>query len=377
MSSWKRSLLEKVVGSIAAAAAPSYPDVPETPRSLFVLRNNDLGDVLAVTPLFEALRRRFPQTHLAVGVGPWSQPLLSNNPHINEVISLPAPWHNKYVQGQNWCRAFGYALFDPQVVALAERRFEVGIDVLGSPLGSLLLMRAGIPCRIGVRGYAGGHSAAQKYIDFDASEHVGHAALRQAALLGATSFPENKPQVFLSSSESQNAEEMWSSHSKQNGLRIVLAPGAGLPQKRWPDVQWKELVHNLAQDHSRQFVLLGSSEERAFCDWLGNNHPSIANLAGQLDLRETLALVSRANAVVCHSSLILHAAAAWEIPTLVLLGPMFSSPDQHAQQWGHPRAVMVGAVAPPEAAAALVKLFDPTNPTDRSDQLSAFATSQP
>ena len=33
---------------------------------------------------------------------------------------------------------------------------EIGIDVLGSGFGALLLMRAQIPYRLGVRGYAGG-----------------------------------------------------------------------------------------------------------------------------------------------------------------------------------------------------------------------------
>src|SRR5205823_1876158 len=83
------------------------------------------------------------------------------------------------------------------------------------PFGSLLLMRAGISWRLGVRGYAGGCTAAQQWVDFDAREHVGRSALRFAELLGASDLPENRPQIFLESPPVENGA-------------IVVAPGGGV-----------------------------------------------------------------------------------------------------------------------------------------------------
>ena len=65
------------------------------PESVFVLRNNDLGDVLLVTPLLCGLRKAFPQARIFVGVGDWANELLAGNPDIDEVLPTNAPWHNK------------------------------------------------------------------------------------------------------------------------------------------------------------------------------------------------------------------------------------------------------------------------------------------
>lgn len=63
---------------------------------------------------------------------------------------------------------------------LCASRLSIGIDVLGSQWGAWLLCRAGIPYRMGVRGYAGGHSVMQSLVPYNADEHVGRSALRFA-----------------------------------------------------------------------------------------------------------------------------------------------------------------------------------------------------
>jgi len=65
------------------------------PKSIFVLRNNDLGDVLVATPLLHGLRRAFPSAKICMGVGDWAKSLLGNNPDLDQVLPCNAPWHNK------------------------------------------------------------------------------------------------------------------------------------------------------------------------------------------------------------------------------------------------------------------------------------------
>jgi heptosyltransferase-2 len=60
-------------------------------RSILVLRNNDLGDLVVVTPLFQALRAALPDARIVVAVAPSAKHILKNNPYISEVVECNDP----------------------------------------------------------------------------------------------------------------------------------------------------------------------------------------------------------------------------------------------------------------------------------------------
>src|SRR5579871_720245 len=267
---WKRAGLEPFIWA-ASLAAPRASTAPKDPRSIFVLRNNDIGDLLVVTPLFAALRRRFPGAKIIAGVGSWNADVLRDNPHVDEVLAVDAPWHNGRVRPQGFAGALRFIFSSDQARELARRQCEVGIDVLGSPQGSLLLMRAGIPWRLGVRGYAGGNSAAQQSVEYDENEHVGRAALRFAELLGATELPENRPQIFLSTEPPQHGA-------------IVVAPGGGFAEKCWGVANFASLLDRLAP---HPVVVIGGKGDRAAGAELAKERGHVEDRTGELSLRET------------------------------------------------------------------------------------------
>lgn len=84
----KRSLLEI---SVTAMRMVHRYRKAKAPLSILVLRNNDLGDVVTVTPLFQALRSAFPDSRIVAAVGSWAREILSNNPYVSEVVECNAP----------------------------------------------------------------------------------------------------------------------------------------------------------------------------------------------------------------------------------------------------------------------------------------------
>jgi heptosyltransferase-2 len=322
---------------LAALQAPS-PAPPREPRSIFVLRNNDIGDLMVVTPLFEALRRRFPEATVAAGVGDWSREVLRGNPHLSEVLPVNAPWFNKYQDGQGLWRRLAYLRRSPEVRELAERRFEIGIDILGSAWGSLLLLRSRIPYRLGVHGYAGGHSVAQGTVSFDPQLHVGRAALRFAEILGATDLPEPRPQIFLDGGEREEAERAWAAAEEGRGrrLRIVVGPGGGLPEKCWPLESYVRLVAGMDALPELSILVLGGPREKTAIATVAAASRHAWQPSEPPPLRRAFALMEAADLAVCNSSMLLHAAAAFGKPSLVLLGDSFASASLHQAQWGYP-----------------------------------------
>src|SRR5436309_9449466 len=65
-----------------------------SPRRILLVRLREIGDVVFTTPALAALRRHFPHAHVSYLVEPLAAPVVSSNPHIDEVIVAPRahPW---------------------------------------------------------------------------------------------------------------------------------------------------------------------------------------------------------------------------------------------------------------------------------------------
>ncbi|MGA2245465.1 MAG: glycosyltransferase family 9 protein [Verrucomicrobiota bacterium] len=308
------------------------------------MRNNDIGDLLIITPIFEALKRGFPPARLYAGIGRWNLSVLANNPYVDEVLEINAPWHNKFIcqvpprSLRGLIRSFAYIWRSRETRQLKELDCSIGIDILGSPEGSLLMMRAGIPWRLGVDGYAGGNSACQQNVTYDAEMNVGRAALKFAELLGATIIPEPRPQLFLTDPEKDQALETWRALGQPGtttGKRIIIAPGGGIVEKCWPRENYRKLTAWLGAKPDVKIFIVGSQSERELGEYVRTNLAAATNLCGKTSLRQTFGLIWASQGVVCNSSMVLHTAAAFNKPTIALLGTSFASARKHRSLWGY------------------------------------------
>ena len=321
-------------------------ELPADPKSIFVLRNNDIGDLIVTTPLFDALRRRFPKAHIVAAVGSWNLAPLENNPHISEVFRLDAPWYNHFTSPRSIADAFRFARHSPVLGELKSRKFDIGIDVLGSHFGSMLMIRAGIPYRVGMKGYAGGHSALSATAPFTDREHVTRNILRLAESLGATDLPGPRPQLFLSDAERAAAECAWT-NGRSAGLPRILIGCGGKSKKVWPIDYWRELGRGLSRRADVTLGIIGGPQDIEIGRQMQAATASDLNWTGSVTLRETFALVAAADLVICNDSMLSHVAAAFAKPALTLLGPSYDSASDQARVWGYPLpSRMVGKEGP-------------------------------
>jgi ADP-heptose:LPS heptosyltransferase len=344
--SWKSLLIETPVWMIGRFYRPRFDPHRDTPRQILVLRPNDFGELLTTTALFEALRKRFPTTRLIAGVGSWGRPVLENNPFVDEIVEIDAPWNNKVVEDRSHRNVLRFLWKSPQVAALRARGgFDVGIDVLGSYMGALLMMRTGVRYRIGVRGYRGGWSACQEHIEF-AIRQCGRAALAQGELLGATALPEVRPQLFLTEDERARAAQIWKADPVpgRRTVRLIAGVGAGLPTKTWDARQVGAALAQVARALEKagdtcDIMIVGSAADRTrAAEAIAAAGPGapIRSLAGEVPLRIMFALAEEANVVLTNSSMLMHVAAAFRRPTVAVIGGSVTKPDVHDAIWGYP-----------------------------------------
>jgi ADP-heptose:LPS heptosyltransferase len=338
---WKNMLTELPVWTIGRFNPQRHDPQRDTPREILVLRPNDFGELLTTTPVFEALKKRFPETRIVAGIGSWGRPILENNPYIDEIVELDAPWNNKIVPDRSPRAVLRFLMNSPQVAALRRRGgFDVGIDVLGSYMGALLMMRLGVRYRIGVRGYRGGHSGCHAFIDF-ARRQSGRAALAQAELLGAADLPEARPQLFLSADERARAAKLWNGGRT---VRVLVGIGAGVATKVWDPRRVGTALAQIASairesGDACDIVIVGSEADRARASEAvaaaGHGVP-VRSMAGVVPMRTVFALAEHADVVLTNSSMLMHVAAAFRRPTVAVVGGSITRPAVHDAIWGYP-----------------------------------------
>ena len=115
--------------------------------SVALIRPDHLGDLLFTTPAVRLLREALPQARITYLVGPWSEAVIENNPHIDEIALCPFP---------GFTRQKKRSVFEPYVILLQYARqlrqedFDLAIVVrFDHWWGALLAYLAGIPRRVG------------------------------------------------------------------------------------------------------------------------------------------------------------------------------------------------------------------------------------
>ena len=322
---------------------------PSKTKKIFILRNNDLGDVLLTTPLVRGLKKNFPEAKVFMGVGDWARPLVENNSDLDGIIRINAPWHNKQNcrfpanSPRTFFEGLLYIFFSKEAQFLRKQKYTHGIDVLGSRQGSWLLRRSRIPHRFGVRGYAGGDKTCEKCVDFVENCKVAESALAFLPLLGGQKKVDPKPILLLNENERDEAEKNWGKTSK-NSKRIIIAPGAGFPEKAWGNERFTKLVDILYNQTNHQIRVIGAVEDRNRIDFPMNGRSGhrVLNYCGKLSLRQSAALVSRSDFVISNSSITMHWAGSFQIPSITILGECYESAKLHQRQWGHPNGIVLG-----------------------------------
>lgn len=119
--------------------------------------------------------------------------------------------------------------------------------------------------------------------------------------------------------------------------KIFLAPGSVWATKRWTEKGYASLAQLLVQRGYR-VELVGSKDERELCERIAAQVPGVINHAGNTSLAGLADLLSFGDALVSNDSGAMHAAAASNLPSVVIFGP--TTLDLGFRPWSN-RSVVV------------------------------------
>jgi lipopolysaccharide heptosyltransferase II len=302
---------------------------------ILLIRLRRIGDVVFTTPAVAALRRQYPQAHLAYLVEPEAAAIVTGNPHLDEVIVAP---RRKGVGGFLADLSLGRRL--------RRARYDLVIDFHGGPRASLLTLLSGAPRRVGYkviarhwmytdvverpRGLRRRHSVENQW---DLVRPIGVAAPTPAA---------NPVEMALDPGARGSIEKRLAVLGVGRDEELaVMHVSASSPFRRWPLSSFVETAAALASRDACRVIVTSGPAERAAADGIvdqarralpaNQRHRVIS--ASDFSLAELRALLEQSAVFIGGDSGPLHVAATTRVPIVAIFGP---TPSERSLPWRNP-----------------------------------------
>jgi lipopolysaccharide heptosyltransferase III len=271
-------------------------ELPAKPRVL-VIALRRLGDVLLTTPLIRSVKRAFADASVDVLVFGGTDGILSGNPDVNSVITIPArPSTTETLS----------------LLRRIARRYDLALSTQSGDRPTMLAWIAGKQNAGPVE--ADGLAARVKRLALGRSyvrsseQHRVVEVLRLAELLGIPAVPE----IVCPSGNVRRSLLPTAPYA-------VVHAAPMFTYKRWTADGWRELAAAL-QQRGLRIVVTGAKGDGDYLDQIWRN-ADVMRLDGNLEWPELTAAIRGAQLYIGPDTAITHLAAATGVPTVALYGP--------------------------------------------------------
>lgn len=279
-------------------------------RRILFIKPSSMGDIVHALPTLAALRRRYPQAHIAWLVKRQWAGLLERVEGIDRV----------------WAVEPGMAGWLSVAPRLRAERFDLAVDLQGLFRSALMARLAGCPVRVG---FANGREGSPFFYSLRVpvptqEMHAVDRYLLAADALGAARPTPPQFHFNISPADREQVSDVLVRAGVRAGLPwIAMNLSARWPTKRWPLDSFAAVADRLHEEGAGPVVLIGGPDDRADAKTMKAlaKTPSIVDVTGLTPLDRLPALLQAASVLVTNDSGPMHVAAAVGTPVVALFGP--------------------------------------------------------
>lgn len=291
-------------------------------KRVLVIKLQHLGDVLLTTPLFGVLMQQYPHLEIDALIYQETTQILEANPDIKRVYEIDRSWKKKGV------------LFQLQkelslLRNLRSNRYDLIINLTDRWRGGWLTRILQPSYSVSQpfshrRGKFWRKSFTHLYSTPKLNRHTVEANLDAVRRLGVRPKPEQKSLKFV---VDQALEDLMRHRLQVEGLEskqiAVIHPTSRWMFKAWNYDGFARVIEELHQKGWGVVLISGpATEEVAYVSAiLELTEAQVINLAGQLSLSQSAAMIKIADVFIGLDSVAMHIAAAVDTPCVALFGP--------------------------------------------------------
>lgn len=290
------------------------------PKSILLVRqHNQLGDLLASTPILRSLKEKFPESELTTIVSPQNYKAYENNPYINKLFVFDK--HQLFKK-----RYFS------NLRNVLKNKYDLAIvpAVTSISFTSNLLARlSNSSIRIGVKSLNGklnpSHYFFDRLVELDWRDKENtHISLRNLAIVEPLGITADNLETIIYSDEADAgiAREFLNTIPGDSGSPVIgLHVGAGKIQNRWNEFKFAELIELLIKNHNAKIYLSrGNKDDDRIIEAIIDRTKADLKVFTKPGMAVLKEVISRSNLFITNDTGPMHAAAATDTPTISLFG---------------------------------------------------------
>lgn len=277
---------------------------------ILIVGVNWLGDSLLTTPVFKALKKKFPGSYIGVMVVERVREVFEGNPYINEVIVFDERGQHK-----------GFFAKLKFIKLLRKKKFDTAFLIHRSFTRAFICFLAGIRLRIGYRRLKS-FLILSKRIKLLAS--LLHRQDRYLYLFEKSGIviEDRSPSFFIPESTRDKISKDLEQVKKEHAFLIGINPSANWELKRWPASYFANLADSLVRDFKAVIIFVGTEVQRLVIEEVrAKMNQNSFSFCGKTNLKELGALMQNLKLFISNDSGPAHLAASLGVNTVVIFGP--------------------------------------------------------
>lgn len=276
------------------------------PKSILLLRQDRIGDVLVSTPILSELRKRYPNARIDM--------LLSTN-NISVAHAI-APFTNNVIVYRKTARSLLACIY-----AIRQTRYDVVVDLMDNPstTSTLLVRFSKAQYTLGIeKSNSGAYSHVVRLLDRSAV----HIARRIAELLVAFNIdPDSfnlQPRYPVTTVEQKAMAEDLDINRGSNSINVgVNASGSGAG-RQYPVEKTRHVLSMVLESNPNAKVYLFSDEKNASWSESVAKDMDVTVVKPSADFHHAAVALSLMNILWTPDTSIVHLAAAWGTPACIM-----------------------------------------------------------
>lgn len=271
-------------------------------KKILVIRYGTIGDSIFASAFYRELRNALPDARIDILVDDIAEGIMRNCPYINKIFYIDGKYRN----------FLGYiSLFS---------KYDTVYFLKNDKFFSTIAFLAGVKERIGF------DVKRNRFLTLTSAYNEDrHEIDCYLDLLRISGIPvkNDKTEAWLDRINDSTAKEIVSCIPNK---KIIIQAYSRFPQKNWLDEYWIEVIKYLSNTLQAQVFFVGGAKDiKSYQNITDNIKDELdllpINMCGKLTIPETISLVNNMDMVIGIDSGIIHAAAALDIPSILLHGP--------------------------------------------------------